>query len=326
VQAPDPLAPRYSVVIPVYNSASIVGETIERTRAVFSDRGWSCELIVVNDGSTDGSWDVLQQQAAAHHDVVAVDLLRNYGQHAAILCGFQHSRGEWVLTLDDDLQNPPQEVVHLIEAADRGHDVVCGRFRQKQHSGIRRLGSKIVGAIDRYVFHKPRGLALTNFRILRRDVVDRILAYPTSYPYIRGLILMCSRNPTDVWVEHHPRPGGGTSYSFGKLLTFVIRIVFSYSTLPAWAVMSCGAGLVALGLAAATCLAARLPGPSADPGWLWVLVGEALVGGLILIAVGVVAEYVVVLSRQGRPAYLVRHVIGAGGASGRPSAVQPPEA
>ena len=237
--------PRYSVVIPVYNSAAIVGETIDRTRRVFEQHGHTCEVIVVNDGSTDGSWEVLRDKALAHANVVAINLLKNYGQHAAILCGFQHSRGAWVVTLDDDLQNPPEEIVHLIDAANRGYDMVCGRFRQKQHSGYRRIGSRLVGRLDRHVFHKPKGLALTNFRILRRDVVDRILAYPSSYPYIRGLILICCTNPTDVWVDHLPRPGGGTSYSVGKLLTFVGRIVFNYSTLPARAVMACGAALMA---------------------------------------------------------------------------------
>jgi glycosyltransferase involved in cell wall biosynthesis len=304
--------PRYSVVIPVYNSESLVGETIDRTRAVFEARGLTVEVIVVNDGSTDGSWDVLRDKAMASPDVLAVNLLRNYGQHAAIFCGLAHSRGQWVVTLDDDLQNPPEEVVHLIDAANRGHDVVCGRFRQKQHSGYRRIGSKIVAAIDRHVFHKPKGLALTNFRIMRRDVVDRMLAYPTSYPYIRGLMLICSTSPTDVWVEHRPRPGGGTSYSVGKLVTFVLRIVFNYSTLPARAVIACGVALLVLGLMSAVYLAARslTSGPEANP-WVWVLIGMALVDGLTLAAIGIVAEYVVALSRLGRPAYLVQEIAAA---------------
>ncbi len=240
----DGARPRYSVVIPVYNSAAIVGETIDRTLGVFVELGESCEVIAVNDGSTDESWQVIRDKALVRPNLIAINLLKNYGQHAAILCGFRHSRGDWVVTLDDDLQNPPEEIVQLIEAANRGHDVVCGRFRQKRHPAYRKLASKIVGRLDRHVFRKPQGLALTNFRILRRDVVDRIKTYPTPYPYIRGLMLICSTNPTDVWVDHHPRPGGGSSYSLGQLLTFVARIVFSYSTLPVRAVLAVGVALV----------------------------------------------------------------------------------
>lgn len=305
--------PRYSVVIPVYNSATIVGETIDRTLRVFEEHGHSCEVILVNDGSTDASWQVIRDKAPTRPNVIAINLLKNYGQHAALLCGFQHSRGDWVVTMDDDLQNPPEEILHLIDGANRGHDVVCGRFRQKAHPLYRRLASKIIGRIDRHVFRKPKGLALTNFRIIRRDVIERILAYPTPYPYIRGLMLICSTNPTDVWVDHHPRPGGGTSYSFGRLLTFATRIVFSSTTVPVRAVMACGIAVMAVSALMGLYLIAHtwlVPQAVASP-MVWVLIGVGLLNGITITAVGIVGEYVVALARQGRPVYQVQQVIGA---------------
>ena len=305
--------PRYSVVIPVYNSASIVGETIERTLAVFRHLGQSCEVVLVNDGSTDRAWQVLEEKALTHHNVVAINLLKNYGQHAAILCGFRQSSGDWVVTIDDDLQNPPEEIAQLIDGANRGHDVVCGRFRQKHHPLYRRLASKIIGRLDRHVFHKPKGLALTNFRIVRRDVVDRIIGVPTAYPYIRGLMLLCSTNPADVWVEHQPRPGGGTSYTLTGLLSLVARIVFSYSTLPVRAVLACGVSLIFLSALVGLSLLVRvwtMPQSAITP-WLWLFTFIALLSGVTITAVGIVAEYLVGLARQGRPHYHVQQVVGA---------------
>jgi glycosyltransferase involved in cell wall biosynthesis len=306
-----PMRPRYSVVIPVFNSAALVAETIDRTLEVFRKLGQPCELILVNDGSTDDSWRVLRSKALGRPNVIAINLLKNYGQHAAILCGFRQSSGDWVITLDDDLQNPPEEIVHLIEGANRGHDVVCGRFRQKQHAGYRRLGSRIVGLLDRHIFKKPKGLALTNFRIIRRDVIDRILAYPTSYPYIRGLMLLCSNNPADVLVDHRPRPGGGTSYTVGKLVVFVARIVFTYSTLPVRAVLALGTTLILTSALAALFISARqwlVPDAGIDV-WLWLVIAVVLLHGVTITAIGIVAEYVVRFARQARPSYQVQDIV-----------------
>ena len=171
---------RYSAVIPVFKSATIVGDTIDQTVAFFEAFGCDYEVIAVNDGSPDGSWAVLAQKAAANPRILAIDLLRNYGQHTALLCGLKQSSGDYVITLDDDLQNPPAEIVHLIRAAGEGHDVVFGRFRQKQHAAYRRLGSRMVGLLNDRIFHKPEDLVLSNFRIIRRDVVDRVCAYRTQ--------------------------------------------------------------------------------------------------------------------------------------------------
>ena len=223
---------KYSVVIPVYNSAAIVGDTIARTAAFFEGQGLAYEIILVNDGSQDQSWPVLRAQALQNPNLVAVNLLRNYGQHTAVYCGFQHSSGDYVITLDDDLQNPPEECRHLIHKAQEGYDLVFGRFRKKQHASYRRLGTLLIGWMNSKIFHKPHDLVLTNFRLIRRDVVDRAAAYHTSYPYIPGLLLMFAVNPANVWVEHQPRPVGKSNYNFFKILELVMRILFNYSSYP----------------------------------------------------------------------------------------------
>ena len=223
----------FTVVIPVFNSGGIVGTTIDRTVAVLRQLAIRFEVVCVNDGSQDDSWKVLEAKAGEYPEVVALDLLRNYGQHSAVLCGLRQAQGDWVVTIDDDLQNPPEEVIHLIRKADEeGYDAVFGRFRRKQASGTRRLGTRAIELINRRIFGQPSDLVVTNFRLLRRDVVDRICADNSATPYITGMALLYSRNPGNATVEHAPRAEGSSNYSALRIARLVVTILFSYSAFP----------------------------------------------------------------------------------------------
>ncbi len=222
----------YSVVIPVYNSAGIVAETIDRVVGFFQAQGLAYELILVNDGSRDGSWEVLKGRAQANPRIVALNLLHNYGQHNANLAGFREATGDYVVTMDDDLQNPPEEIARLIDEAMTGCDVVFGRFERKQAPGYRSLGSKAIGLINRRIFGQPPDLVVSNFRILRRDVVDRICASRTAYPYITGQALLYSSNRAHTTVRHEPRRVGRTTYNPLRIARLVTTILFSYSSFP----------------------------------------------------------------------------------------------
>ncbi|MEP7305825.1 MAG: glycosyltransferase family 2 protein [Acidobacteriota bacterium] len=219
--------PRYSVVIPVFNSADIVETTIRQTIAFFERHGWSCEIIAVNDGSTDRSWDVLCETACTTTCVTAIDLASNHGQHAATLFGLARTTGDFVVTLDDDLQQPPDQIVRLVEQAEEGHDLVCGRFRQTG-TPVRWLGSRTVGLLDRWLFDKPPGFVFTSFRLMRREVVDRLCAYRLRDPYLRGLLVRCASRPANVWVEHRPRPVGRSGYGANKIARFGMTMARTY--------------------------------------------------------------------------------------------------
>ena len=138
----------YSVVVPVFNSAPVVGRTIDRIVETFEAEGLAYQLVLVNDGSRDGSWDVIAAKARANPHLVAVDLLRNFGQHHANLAGFRETIGDYVITMDDDLQNPPDQALLLIEKAMEGHDVVFGRFDRKRAPFYRRTGSSLISLIN----------------------------------------------------------------------------------------------------------------------------------------------------------------------------------
>jgi len=292
-------SPSISVVIPVYNSVAVVGETIDRTTRFLEEYGWDYEIIVVNDGSRDGSWNVLRDKALANPHIVAINLLRNYGQHTAVFCGLQKSMGSYVVTLDDDLQNPPEEIVHLIEKSREGFDLVFGHFLKKRHPWFRRLGSLLVRAVNRRVFHQPRGLVLSNFRIMKRDVVDRICSCKTQFPYITGLALMSCATPANVKVNHQQRPVGKSGYSLFKILELIARILFNYSAFPLHLVST--VGLVVSGCSFLLGLfylgKAFFVGVSV-PGWTTLVVLLAFHSSIVILILSILGEYVVRLLIQ----------------------------
>ncbi|MBI5136218.1 MAG: glycosyltransferase family 2 protein [Nitrospirae bacterium] len=307
--------PRYSVVIPVYNSEGIVGETLDRTARFFEERGLSYEIIAVNDGSRDGSWQVIAARARANPRIIAVNLLKNYGQHNANMCGFQQSRGDWVVTMDDDMQNPPEEIAHLIDKAAEGHDLVIGRFRQKKHAFYRRVGTILIKAVNERIFKKEKDLVLTNFRLIRRDVVDRVCAYKTSYPYIPGLSLMFSNSRANAWVEHRPRAVGATNYSLAKIVSLVATILFNYSSYPLRFVGAIGLGISALSfLLGGYYLLAALLHTTEVPGWTTLVVLLSFFNGVVILILSMLGEYLVRLINQSSSAesFHVREVVGGG--------------
>ena len=290
----DPASFSYSVVVPVYNSVALVGKTIDRILAVFEEAGLRHELVLVNDGSKDGSWEVIAERAHNSPHVVALNLLRNYGQHHANLAGLRETTGDYVITMDDDLQNPPDQALLLIEEAMTGKDVVFGRFERKQAAGYRRLGSKLISMVNRRVFAQPPGLAVSNFRILRRDVVDRICESRTAHPYITGQALMYSNNPADVLVRHDPRPVGKSNYGMARILTLVLSILFSYSLWPLRA--AAGAGfVVAFGsfVLGTYYLVRSLFVDTPVAGWTTIAVLLAILNGVVIALLSMLGEYVV---------------------------------
>ena len=285
---------RYSVVIPVYNSEGIVGETVDRVVSVFTEAGLDHEVILVNDGSPDDSWRVISEIARTVPNVVALDLLRNYGQHHANLAGFREATGDFVITMDDDLQNPPDQALLLIDEAMKGKDVVFGEFAQKQAAGYRRLGSKMITMVNRRIFGQPQDLAISNYRIIRRDVVDRICQSRTAHPYITGQALIYSRNRSNVVVRHEPRRVGQSNYSMLRILKLVLTILFSYSSFPLR--LAAGAGFVFAAVALLLGLVYLLMGAfgvTHVQGWTTIVVLLSVFNAFIFGMLSMLGEYVV---------------------------------
>ncbi|KKK47480.1 hypothetical protein LCGC14_3154760, partial [marine sediment metagenome] len=290
---------KYSVVIPVYNSEEVISETARQVRDFFLEKGMQYEIILVNDGSSDNSWGVISKLAAAHAEVVAISLLKNYGQHNANLCGFRKATGDYIITMDDDLQNPPNEIEKLIDTVGAEYDLVIGRFKSKQHSFFRRIGSRFVGWINRKVFDVEDSLVLTNFRIIRRDVVDRVCRDHSAAPYIPGLVLKFSSNRCNVLVNHQPRGYGTSNYTLRKILRLVATILFNHSTIPlrfgavfgfSVAGVSFFLGLYYLMLA--------LVDIRSTPGWSTLVVLISFFNGILIMLLSIIGEYLVRVLRE----------------------------
>ncbi len=306
-----------SGVIPVFNSEAIVAQTIDRTVAFFEGQGWAYHLILINDGSSDGSWPIIRAKAEANSCITAIDLLRNYGQHTAIFCGLQHATGDYTVTLDDDLQNPPEEIRTLVDKALEGqYDVVYGQFKQKQHVAYRRFGSRMIASINRRIFGQPPDLVVTNFRLMRRDVVDRICGYRTSYPYITGLALLFSTRRANVLVAHPPRAAGKSTYNLRRLAGLVMRILFNYSLLPLRVVSGVGM-VVALGafILSVVYFLDAIFGGVPVPGWATLSVLLSFLNAVTIVIVSMLGEYLIRLVHQtSQPTiYYIRDRVGYDG-------------
>jgi len=290
----DAHAYTYSVVIPVYNSEQIVATTVAGIVDEFERAGLAYEVILVNDASKDDSWSVIADLATHLPHVTAINLLRNYGQHSANLAGMREARGHYVITMDDDGQNPADQIPVLIKEAMTGRDAVFGAFERKQAAGYRRLGSKAINALNRRVFGQPKDLVVTNFRILRRDVVDRICASHTAHPYITGQALLYSSNRSNVPVRHEPRSIGQSNYSMLKIVRLVFTILFSYSSFPLRFAALCGFVVAGLSFVLGGVYLLRgLTGASDVEGWTSVVVLLAIFNGLTIALLSMLGEYVV---------------------------------
>jgi len=309
-------SPLYSVIIPVYNSEPLVEKTVRSTIEFFRSNQIRYEIVLINDHSSDGSWQKISDLAREEDNVIAINLLRNYGQHSAVFCGIKNSSGDFLITMDDDLQNPPEEIIHLINQINDGYDAVFAKFHQKRHGLTRRLGSKIVGYLNYKIFSKPKGLTLSNFRIFTRKVADRMVGYNTFYPYIPGLILMFSSNMANVDTDHKPREIGESNYSLFAIIKLVARLLFNYSSFPLKILTTIGfiISLSSFAGGAFYVVKAMIFGTSVQ-GWPTLVVLLSFLNGFIIIMLGVIGEYLTRIMNQlsVEDAYQVKEIVKYGG-------------
>ncbi|VVE39672.1 glycosyltransferase family 2 protein [Pandoraea terrigena] len=302
----------YSVVIPVYNSSGIVAETVRQVREYFLTAEESFEIVLVNDGSKDNSWSVICDLALKYSEIVSINLLKNYGQHSANLCGFRESKGDYVITMDDDLQNPPEEIGKLIDAVRDEYDLVIGKFEAKRHSIVRRMGSQFVGWLNRKVFDVGDDLVLTNFRIIRRDVVDRVCRDNSYAPYIPGLVLKYSGHRRNVLVRHQPRAEGKSNYTVRRILRLVASILFNHSVLPLRCCAALGFVISAVGFVLGFYfLIDAIANGTRAPGWASLAVLLSFFNGILILLLSVMGEYLGRILRElgAQRSYEVRETV-----------------
>jgi undecaprenyl-phosphate 4-deoxy-4-formamido-L-arabinose transferase len=288
---------------------------VERLVAVLELTGLSYELICVEDGSPDKSWEVLADLQQAHAGrMVAVQLMRNYGQHNALMCGFRQCRGAYVITLDDDLQNPPEEIPKLLEAIQgRDLDLVYGVSESKKHNAVRNIGSAVINWVYRVAFRTSA--RITSYRIMRHEVVDCILSYSLNFTFIDGLLAWNTQRVGSVGVEHHERASGGSGYSPGKLVLHGMNVLTNFSLLPLQIVSFCGILAAVSGLTLGVYyLLLYFCSTITVPGYASIIVAVLVLGGVQLLSLGIIGEYLgrLHLNVNRKPQYVVRQVLEEG--------------
>ncbi|KUO76993.1 MAG: glycosyl transferase family 2 [Clostridia bacterium BRH_c25] len=220
---------RISVVVPVFNSEGSIGELYHRLSSVLACIADEYEIIMVDDGSTDNSLIEMHKLHAEERALRIICLDGNFGQQNAVMCGLRHTTGDYVITIDDDLQNPPEEIPRLLEKLEEGVDVVYGIPAVKKQSGVRKLGTAMTDLLFNIICSKPKTVKVSSFRGLKRHMVEKISADHTSFVYITAITLKHTRNIGNVRVEHEDRKYGSSNYSIYKLVKLFCRLFLNYS-------------------------------------------------------------------------------------------------
>lgn len=300
-----------SVVVPVFNEEGNIHELVRRIVGAARVVGKPTEIVFVDDGSSDGSLAAMRALSFEVVEVVVVELARNFGQHAAVMAGFSKCRGEVVVTLDADLQNPPEEIPRLVRKLEEGYDVV-GTVRQDRRDPlVRKLASRIVNAI----VGRATGHNLHDYGCMLRAysgaTVKAMLDCPEAHTFIPALAMVVARNSTEIEVDHAPRSEGRSKYNLYKLVRLNLNLMMGFTSIPLRAVSATGLVLAVAGLVFSLFLVIRrlYHGPEAE-GVFTLFAALFFFVGVQIMAIGLVGEYVARTYEEvrGRPRYLIRSV------------------
>lgn len=306
-----PKKPKFSVVVPVYNSQETLVELTDKIHKTLNKMSENYEIIFIDDASCDNSWQILEEiYKKSSSNVKIIQLAKNFGQQNAVICGFQHSRGEYIITMDDDLQHPPENIPNLYnKLIGNNYDVVIAKFPQKKHSRFRNMGSNFLNYVNYKVFDKPFELKMTSFRIIKRSVIENILNISMIHPAIGPLILLTTKNISNVEVAHSPRIIGNSGYSLRKSLKLAFDAIVNYSPLPLKIISIIGLTSSTVGF----CLAIyfifhRIYIDRLLPGWTSLIVINLFFFGLILFSLGIIGEYLIRIVQhiKSYPTYIIR--------------------
>jgi len=306
--------PSVSVVVPVFNEEANLRPLFARLAATMDSSGRSWEVVFTDDGSRDNSLDVLRALHAERPDVVRViEFERNAGQHMAIMAAFEHARGDMIVTIDADLQNPPEEIPKLLAAADAGHDVVGSIRKNRQDVGWRVYASRAMNLLRERI----TGIRMTDqgcmLRAYRRDVVQQIIATGEQTTFIPALGQFFAANPTEVEVEHAARAAGESKYNLYRLIRLNFDLMTGFSLVPLQLFTIVGMAITGLSLLLVLYMLARrvLIGPEAEGLFTLFAILYVLVG-VVITGLGLVGEYVgrIYQEVRRRPRFRIRSIIG----------------
>ncbi len=302
-----------SFIIPCYRSENTLGAVVDEIIETMKDsEEYIYEIVLINDGSPDNTWGKISEIADKHSDIVTgINFAKNFGQHAALMAGLNTAQGDYVVCLDDDGQTPANEVYKLLNALRDGADAVYARYAHKQHNGFRNFGSAMNEWMAHVMLGKSKDLFVSSYFAVKRFVVDEMIKYESSYPYVIGLVLRTTSNVVNVDVNHRKREVGESGYTFSKLMKLWINGFTAFSIKPLRIATLAGGLLSVAGFlfgVYTVILKFVYPDASRFKGYYALMSALVFIGGMILLMLGMVGEYVgrLYISQNKNPQYVIR--------------------
>lgn len=304
---------KVSFVIPCYRSEHtlprVVAEINEKMRGL---EQFEYDIFLVNDCSPDDTLGTIRKLCEEYQNIRGISFSKNFGQHSALMAGLRYSDGDYVVCLDDDGQTPADEVDKLLDKLEEGYDAVYAKYEHKRHSAFRNMGSKVNELMTRIMLGKPKELYVSSYFAVKRFVVNDMIKYENSYPYVIGLVLRATKNITNVTVNHRDREEGNSGYTLKKLLGLWFNGFTAFSVKPLRIATGLGAMSAILGfLYGIYTVIKRLVNPDVPMGFSSLMAVLVFFGGMIMIMLGLIGEYVgrIYISLNNSPQYVIREVI-----------------
>ena len=301
---------KISFVIPCYRSENtlphVVAEIQEKMNTL---EQYDYDIFLVNDCSPDNTWGTIQRLCEENENIKGIGFARNFGQHAALMAGLRYSDGDYVVCLDDDGQTPADEVDKLLTKLEEGFDAVYASYDHKQHSTFRNLGSKLNELMLRVMLNKPADLYISSYFAVKRFVVEDMIRYENSYPYVIGLVLRATRNITNVAVNHREREEGASGYTLKKLISLWFNGFTAFSVKPLRIATTLGGGSAIVGfLYGVYTIIKRLVNPDVPMGFSAMMSAIVFFGGMMMLMLGLIGEYIgrIYISLNNSPQYVIR--------------------
>lgn len=302
-----------SLVIPCYGSERTLVDVVTEIQEVFKGISYNYEIILVNDYSPDNVWDIIAQLSETNSNIIGINMARNFGQHAALMAGYREASGDIVVSLDDDGQAPIEKIPELIKMIEDEYDLVYGKYPKIKQDTFRIFGSYINDKMIEIMLGKPENIRVTSFFGARKFVIEEMIKYEKSYPYVIGLALRSTRNIANILVEQRRRTEGKSGYTFRKLLSLWLNGFTAFSVKPLRIATFSGTLCAFIGfLFGIYIIINKMMNPAVLIGYSSIMSIILLIGGVIMLLLGMIGEYVgrIYVSVNNAPQYVIRDKIG----------------
>lgn len=301
-----------SIIIPCYNSEKTIAKVVEMTMAQFEKmQDYTCEFVLVNDNSKDDTYGQIKKLAKEYKNVHGICLMRNFGQHNAIMAGLNYANGDYCMGMDDDMQTHPSQIPAIIGKIEEGYDLVYGVYKSHKNGAMKNFSSWLNKVSSRVLLGRPKNIASSNFWIVTRAVRNEAIKYSGYNPYVDGIFYRITDRIGNVEIEHHKREYGSSNYTFKKLLKLWLAY-FNYSVIPLRIASVIGGIASAVGLILSVVIVIRkLVNPDILMGWASLMSAMVFFSGIILLVIGIIGEYVgkTVMALSNSPQFIIRDTV-----------------